>query len=110
MAIQQKLETPAPPNLAYPPEEYERRNFNESNGSLNTYFKRLTAVLGSIFGVRGSRYINAPYGAFESTVDQTAAAIATAYAMTFNTPDYSNGVSVVNNSQITVSIIRNIYP
>lgn len=103
MAIQQKLETPTPPNLGYPPEEYERRNFNESNGALNVYFRKLTAVLGSVFGIRGSRYINAPYGAFESTVDQTAAAINTAYAMTFNTTDYSNGVTVVSNSRITVT-------
>lgn len=102
MAIQQKLETPTPPNLGYPPEEYERRNFNESNGALNAYFRKITSVLSSVFGIRGSRYINAPYGAFESTVDQTAAAINTAYAMTFNTTDYSNGVTVVSNSRITV--------
>jgi hypothetical protein len=103
MAIQQKLETPTPPNLVYPAEVYERRIFNETNGSLNSYFRKLTAVLGSVFGVRGSRYINAPYGAFQSTADQTAAAINTAYAMTFNTTDYSNGVTVVSSSRITVT-------
>ena len=103
MAIQQKLETPTPPNLGYPPEEYERRNFNESNGSLNVYFKKLTSVLGALFGVKGSRYINAPYGAFQSTADQTAAAINTAYAMTFNTTDYTNGITVASNSRITVT-------
>lgn len=103
MSVQQKLSTPNPPNLGYAPEDYERRNFNESNGSLNIYFKKLTAVLGSLFGSKGSRYINAPYGAFQSTADQTAAAANTAYAMTFNTTDYSNGVSVVSNSRITVT-------
>jgi len=44
----------------------------------------------------------APLGAFQSTVDQTAAAANTAYAMTLNTVDYANGVSVASNSRITV--------
>jgi hypothetical protein len=103
MAVQQKLETPSPPNLGYPSQEYEFRVFSESNGALNAYFRKLTAVLGAIFGVRGSRYINAPYGAFQSTADQTAAAINTAYAMTFNTTDFTNGITVVSSSRITVS-------
>ena len=103
MAIQQKLLTPPAPNIGYALPDYDQRTFNESSGSLNTYFKRITLVLTSLFGAKGSRYINAPYGAFESTQDQTAAAANTAYAMTFNTTDYSNGVSVVSNSRITVT-------
>ena len=47
--------------------------------------------------------MNNPYGAFQSTVDQTAAVINTAYAMTLNTTDYANGVSVASNSRITVA-------
>ena len=47
--------------------------------------------------------MNAPYGAFQSTVDQTAAVANTAYAMTLNTVDYANGVSIVSNSRITVT-------
>lgn len=43
-----------------------------------------------------------PYGAFQDTTDQTAASTTAAYAITFNTTDYSAGVSVVSNSQITV--------
>jgi hypothetical protein len=99
----QQLENPSAPNLGYPTEVYERRHFNENNGSLNIYFKKLSSVLGSLFGTRGSRFMNAPLGAFQSTVDQTAAAINTAYAMTLNTTDYANGVSVASNSRITVA-------
>lgn len=99
----QQLENPSPPTLGYPTEVYERRHFNENNGSLTIYFKKLSAVLGSLFGPRGGRFMNAPYGAFESTVDQTAAAANTAYAMTLNTVDYANGVSVASNSRITVT-------
>ena len=98
----QQLENAAPPTLGYPTEVYERRHFNENNGSLTIYFKKLASVLGSLFGPRGGRFMNNPYGAFQSTVDQTAAAANTAYAMTLNTVDYANGVSVASNSRITV--------
>jgi len=99
----QQLENPAPPALGYPTEVYERRHFNENNSVLNIYFRKLTTVLGSLFGPRGGRFMNAPYGAFQDTTDQTIAAANTAYAMTLNTTDYANGVSVASNSRITVA-------
>jgi hypothetical protein len=42
-----------------------------------------------------------PYGAFQDTTDQAAANTTTAYAITYNTTDFSKGISVVSNSQIT---------
>lgn len=44
----------------------------------------------------------APYGSFQDLADQTAAAINTAYAITYDTTDFTNGISVVSNSRITV--------
>jgi hypothetical protein len=99
---QQQLETPSIPSLGYPPDAYERRHFNENNGALNNFFRKLTTNLGSLFGPKGGKFMNNPYGAFQSTADQTAAAANTAYAMTLNTVDYANGVSVASNSRITV--------
>ena len=52
-------------------------------------------------GGGGGKYVRFPYGAFQSGVDQTAV-VNTATAMTFNVTDYSNDVSVVSNSRITV--------
>lgn len=46
---------------------------------------------------------SSPYGSFQDTTTQTIASTTTAYAMTFNTVDYSNGVNVVSNSRLTVS-------
>lgn len=43
------------------------------------------------------------YGAFSDYTDQTAAAANTAYAITLDTTDLSNGVSVVSGSRITVA-------
>jgi hypothetical protein len=102
MTTKQQLETPSIPSLGFPPEGYERRHFNENYGSINNYFRKLTTVLGSLFGPKGGKFMNNPYGAFQSTADQTAAVANTAYAMTLNTVDYANGVSVASNSRITV--------
>ena len=46
---------------------------------------------------------NVPYGAFQDTTDQSAASTTAAYAITLNTTDFSNGVSIVSNSRITFS-------
>ena len=99
----QQLENPAPPTLGYPTEAYERRHFNENNGSLNIYFKKLSSVFGSLFGPRGGRFMNAPHGAFQDSTDQVAANTTTAYAVTFNTTDFANGVTVASGSRITVA-------
>jgi hypothetical protein len=99
----QQLENPSPPTLGYPTEVYERRHFNENNGSLTIYFKKLSSVLGSLFGPRGGRFMNNPYGAFQDSTDQTAANTTTAYAVTFNTTDFSNGVTIASTSRITVA-------
>jgi hypothetical protein len=45
---------------------------------------------------------SAPYGAFQDSTDQTAANTTTAYAVTFNTTDFSNGVYVSNSSRLNV--------
>ena len=99
----QQLENPAPPTLGYPTEVYERRHFNENNGSLTIYFKKLASVLGSLFGPRGGRFMNNPHGAFQDSTDQVAANTTTAYAVTFNTTDFANGVTVASGSRITVA-------
>ena len=99
----QQLENPAPPAIGYATDVYERRHFNENNGSLNTYFKKLSSVLGSLFGPRGGRFMNTPHGAFQDSTDQVAANTTTAYAVTFNTTDFSNGVTIASGSRITVA-------
>lgn len=98
----QQLENPNPPGLGYPTETYERRHFNENNGALTVYFKKLSFVLGSLFGPRGGRFMNNPYGAFQDSTDQVAANTTTAYAVTFNTTDFSNGVTLASGSRLTV--------
>jgi hypothetical protein len=44
-----------------------------------------------------------PYGAFHDNNDQSATTTVDAYAMSFDTTDFNNGVSVASGSQITVT-------
>lgn len=103
MTTKQQLETPSIPSLGFPPEGYERRHFNENYGALNNYFRKLTSVLGSLFGPRGGKFMNNPYGVFQDSTDQVAANTTTAYTITFNTTDFSNGVTLSNSSRINVT-------
>ena len=102
--IKQQLEVPSIPSLGFAPEGYERRHFSENYGSLNLYFRKMTSVLGALFGPRGGRNLNNPYGAFQDSTDQVAANTTTAYPVTFNTTDFTNGVTVASNSRMTVAV------
>lgn len=97
-----QITTPAQPNLGNPGEVYDRLFFSQTLSNVGNYAKRVTNALGALFGPRGGKYLNIPYGAFQDFTDQTATAN-TATVMTFNTTDFSNGVSVVSNSKLTVA-------
>jgi hypothetical protein len=99
----QQLGNPAAPTLGSASAVYEQRQLNENNNALNNYFKKLSNILSAVFSPRGGKFINAPYGAFQDSTDQTAANTTTAYAVTFNTTDFSNGVTIASSSRITVA-------
>ena len=101
--VKQQLDSPSIPSLGFPPEGYERRHFNENYGALNNYFRKVTTSLGSLFGPKGGKFMNNPHGAFQDSTDQVAANTTTAYAVTFNTTDFSNGVTIASSSRITVA-------
>jgi hypothetical protein len=99
----QQITTPAQPNLGTPTPAYDQGFLATSFGGLNVYFNKITAVFATILGPRGGKYINNPYGAFQDGTDQTAANTTTAYAITFDTTDFSNGVTLSNSSRLNVS-------
>jgi len=101
--VKQQLDSPSIPSLGFPPEGYERRHFNENYGALNNYFRKLTTALGSLFGPKGGKFMNNPHGAFQDSTNQVAANTTTAYAVTFNTTDFANGVTMASGSRITVA-------
>ena len=99
----QQLQTPAVPDLPNPQESYDRLTVAQTNGALRTFFLKLTNALQSIASPRGGRFLNNPYGAFQDGTDQTAANTTTAYAITFDTTDFNNGVTLSNSSRLNVS-------
>jgi hypothetical protein len=99
----QQITTPAQPNLGSPAPAYDQGFFGTLFGGLNVYFSKLTAIFAAILGPRGGKYINNPYGAFQDGTDQVAANTTTAYAITFDTTDFSNGVTLSNSSRLNVS-------
>ena len=75
----------------------------QTMGSLNVYFQKLTFLFASMLGTTGGQYLNLPYGAFQDGTDQVVANTTTAYAVTFDTTDFSNGVTLSNSSRLNVS-------
>ena len=101
--LYQQLQTPATPDLPNPQESYDRLTVAQTNAALRTFFLKLTNVLQTLASPRGGKYLNNPYGAFLDLTDQVAANTTTAYAITFDTTDLSNGVTLSNSSRLNVS-------
>ena len=91
-----------PPALPQATDAYARAYQDQTNNVLRLFFNRLCNGLNAILSVNGGANIQSPHGAFQSSADQTAT-VNTATVMTFNVTDYSNDVSVVSNSRITVT-------
>lgn len=99
------LKPPKAPNLSNSPEDYERAYQEKLNNSLRIYFNELDNALQSLLGTGtgGGKFVRFPYGAFHDTTTQTVASTTTAYAITFDTTDYSNGVVLESSSHLKVS-------
>jgi len=102
MSGKQQLDMPPVPNLGASSVAYSQEVQNQNNGALRTFFIKLVNAIQSITSRMGGKYINFPYGAFQDSTDQTAANTTTAYAITFDTTDFSNGVTLSNSSRLNV--------
>ena len=82
------------PRLPAAPTEYSAEFIEQYSNILRLYFNQLDNLTGVLLGETGGRYIRFPYGAFHDSTTQTAVATGTAYAVTFNSTDLSNEVTV----------------
>ena len=77
------------------------------SGSMQVDNAEITSLMtdkvygGQFYG--DGRWLETPYNQFQSDQDQTAVSVAVAYAVTMNQDDFPNGITLVSNSQITVS-------
>jgi len=101
--VKQQLDIPAIPSLGTSGDVYSQNIQNQNNGLLRLFFTKLVNSIQSVIGPRGGKYLNNPYGAFQDSTDQVAASTTVAYPVTFNTTDFSNGVTIASNSRITVA-------
>ena len=98
-----RIINPAVPNLPLGTQEYERRYQDQFTNVLRLYFNQLRNAMSELFSSDGGKYISFPYGAFQDSTDQVAVSTTVAYPVTFNTTDFSNGVTVASGSRITVA-------
>jgi hypothetical protein len=97
------LSSVAPPNLPLAAPEYSAASTNVFSNVLRLYFNRMSNNLNLITSGTGGQYISQVYGAFSDSTSQTAGSTTVAYPITFNTTDYSNGVTIASNSRIAVA-------
>jgi hypothetical protein len=95
-----KIRPPKAPNLPIAPTEYDQRYVDQLANALRLYFNQIDNFAFSIGENNGGQYLQFPYGAFSSGVTQSAASN-TATALTFDTNDFTNGLSIVSSSRIT---------
>jgi len=93
----------AAPSLPLATREYSQQYIDQLNNVLRLYFNRLDNLLAQLVTSTGGAGIRLPYGAFQDSTDQVAVSTTVAYPVTFNTTDFSNGVTVASNSRITVA-------
>ena len=93
------------PALPVAPTEYSRQYADQLNSILRLYFNTLDNFVGQLNAGASSTVtgLRLPYGAFQDGTTQTAANTTTAYPITFNTTDFSNGVTMVSGSRFTVA-------
>jgi hypothetical protein len=91
------------PNLPLAPKEYNPRYHEQQNNILRLYFNQINNLVKQLNTATDTSGLRVPYGAFQDSTDQTAASTTVAYPVTFNTTDFSNGVTVASNSRITVT-------
>jgi len=91
------------PNLPLAPIEYSPRYHEQQNNILRLYFNQINNLVKQLNTATDTSGLRVPYGAFQDSTDQTAASTTVAYPVTFNTTDFSNGVTVASNSRITVT-------
>jgi len=97
-----ELNKVAAPNLPLAPREYDAQYIDQLNNVFRLYFNRLDALTTQLMTSSGGAGICLPYGAFSDFTSQTAT-VNTATLMSLNTTDFSNTVTLVTGSKMTVA-------
>ena len=99
--IVDRLISPEPPNLPLAPGQYDRPYQDQHSNVLRLFFNRLVAVLQTLFGTNGARFLECPYGLFFDLGTYSPALPNTGYPLQFGQTYLGNGISVVDGTKIT---------
>lgn len=97
------------PALPLAAEVYNRSYQDQLNNVLRLYFNRLDGILAQLMAIDITSGLVLPYGAFHDTTTQTQSATGTAKAMTFNSTDLSNTISIGTPTSRVVVATAGIY-
>ena len=99
-----QIDKTEPPALPLAPEQYNRPFMDQNSNVLRLFFNRLVRTLDTLLSTEdGGRFLYMPRALFYSTTDQTAAVVSTGYPVEFENTYIGNGVSIVNDTDITVT-------
>jgi hypothetical protein len=91
------------PTLPVCPTEYQKNYHDQVNNILRLYFNQVDKLISQLRLGGNTTGIRLPYGAFQDSTSQAAGNTTTAYPITFNTTDYSNGVTLESSSHLKVT-------
>ena len=93
----------AAPRLPDAAVDYDARAEDMFRRVLNLYFSQNDNVSKGLLGTAGGRFLQSPYGAFADYTTQTLASTTTIGTIQLGQTDFSNGISVVGGSALTVA-------
>jgi hypothetical protein len=96
------LRFPPGPSLPISPKDWDAGYHDQYSNVLRLYFNQLSNGLQQLTNTRGGYRLSFPHGSFYDVGDQNIASTSTAYPIRLNSTAMSSGVSVVDNSKITV--------
>lgn len=105
LATKQNLNPTKAPLLPLPPTEYSQQYLEQLTNAMRLYFNQLDNLSSTVLGPQGSRFLNAPYGAFFDTTSQHDGSTTIPYAMRLNETSYSNGVTIESRNVVSTASI-----
>lgn len=98
------LRGPVPPRLPDPENDYSPRFVAALLQTLRLYFSQLSNAVTTLLGANGAAYLQAPFGNFASSVDQTIASTTTAYPIALNQTTLNSGVTLSAGTRMNIEI------
>ena len=98
-----RIQPAVAPRLPTAPALYEQRYQDQFNDILRLFFNQIGNAMIAVLGTNGGVYIECPNGLFFDTQSHSPALANTGYPIEFDQTYLDNGVSIVDDTKITVA-------